>query len=174
MMLFRAAPPGLVCALVLLSIAVPGTAARQRGEPPAREMAITIDDLPTASVLGSDLGRAQRTTEDLLAAIARHRVPAIGFVNETKLRTNGKVDERCVALLRQWIASGLELGNHTFSHVDFHTTALPAYEREVLEGETVTRGLLRAAGRDIRYFRHPFLHTGRSAEVRRGFLKAHG
>jgi peptidoglycan/xylan/chitin deacetylase (PgdA/CDA1 family) len=150
--------------------------ARQRADAPAREIAVTVDDLPTASVLGNDLGRAQRTTAGLLAALARRRVPAIGFVNETKLRTDGKVDDRRVALLRQWIAAGLELGNHTFSHVDFHTTPIASFQREVLDGETVTKNLLRASGRDIRYFRHPFLHTGRSAELRRSFdafLKAH-
>jgi peptidoglycan/xylan/chitin deacetylase (PgdA/CDA1 family) len=164
----------VACVLVLLSAAA---AARQRVDAPPREIAITIDDLPTASVLGNDLAAAERTTRDLLAALARHHVPAIGFVNETKLRTNGKLDERRVALLRQWIAGGLELGNHTFAHIDFHTTPLADYEREVLDGEKVTKGLLRASGRDIRYFRHPFLHTARSAEVRDSFdafLKAHG
>lgn len=31
---------------------------------PARMMAITIDDLPTASVLGQDIARAEKTTRD--------------------------------------------------------------------------------------------------------------
>ena len=142
-----------------------------------RQIAVTIDDLPTASVLGADLGAAQRTTADLLAALKRNQVPAIGFVNEGKLRTDGRIDPRRVALLRQWLDAGFDLGNHTFSHVDFHSTPLADYERQVLEGEKVTKELLRERGRNIRYFRHPFLHTGRSASDRRrfeSFLGRHG
>ena len=140
-------------------------------------MAITIDDLPTASVLGEDLPRAQRTTRDLLAAITRADVPAIGFVNERKLQPAGKLDPRRVALLQQWLDAGLELGNHTFSHPDLHRVDLKAFQDDVLRGETVTRRLLAAKGEKPRYFRHPFLHTGRSLEVRDGllaFLKEHG
>jgi len=143
----------------------------------SREVAVTIDDLPTASVLGDDLERAQQTTTQLLAALARNQVPAIGFVNEQKLRTDATVDPRRVALLRQWLDAGFDLGNHTFSHVDLHSTPLDVYERQVLDGEKVTRELLRERGRTIRYFRHPFLHAGRSAEDRQRFetfLTQHG
>jgi peptidoglycan/xylan/chitin deacetylase (PgdA/CDA1 family) len=71
----------------------------------------------------------------------------------------------------------LDLGNHTFSHRDLHTTSLPEFEREVLDGEKVTRELLRRAGKALKYFRHPFLHTGRDQETRAGlesFLQKHG
>src|SRR4029453_7210146 len=77
-----------------------------------REIAVTIDDLPTASVLGNDLGAAQRITADLLAALTRNTAPGIGFVNEGKLRSGGRGDPRRVALLRQWLDAGIELGNH--------------------------------------------------------------
>ena len=143
----------------------------------SREVAVTIDDLPTASVLGNDLQAAQETTARLLEALTRNGVPAIGFVNESKLRTDGETDPRRVALLRQWLDAGFDLGNHTFSHVDFHSTPLDVYERQVLDGEQVTKGLLRERGKSIRYFRHPFLHAGRSAPERRrfeAFLKQHG
>ena len=145
--------------------------------PSSRTMAITIDDLPTASVLGNDIARAEKTTRDLLAAIRRANVPAIGFVNERKLETSGKEDPRRVALLQQWLDAGLELGNHTYSHPDLHRTELKAFQDEVLRGEVVTKRLLAAKGQKPRYFRHPFLHTGRSLEVRDGlltFLKEHG
>ena len=140
-------------------------------------MAITIDDLPTASVLGEQIERAERTTRDLLGAITRADVPAIGFVNERKLQPAGKVDPRRVALLQQWLDAGLELGNHTFSHPDLHRVDLKAFQDDVLRGETVMRRLLAAKGEKPRYFRHPFLHTGRSLEIRDGllaFLKEHG
>ncbi|MDQ3486638.1 MAG: polysaccharide deacetylase family protein [Acidobacteriota bacterium] len=143
----------------------------------SRTMAITIDDLPTASVLGNAIDRAEKTTRDLLAAIRRANVPAIGFVNERKIETSGKEDPRRVALLQQWLDARLELGNHTYSHPDLHRTELKAFQDEVLRGEVVTKRLLAAKGQKPRYFRHPFLHTGRSLEVRDGlltFLKEHG
>jgi peptidoglycan/xylan/chitin deacetylase (PgdA/CDA1 family) len=136
---------------------------------PPREIAITIDDLPLASVLGQDLARGQQVTRDLVAALTRHRVPAIGFVNEIKLEVRGRVDPARAALLRQWIDAGLELGNHTRSHPDLHRTPLEQFTADVIAGETTLRPLLRAAGRELKYFRHPFLHTGRTAEIRQEF-----
>lgn len=154
-----------VCALVAFGSSLPLADGQGRASA-VREIAITIDDLPTISALGNDLTRASRITDDLLATLTRHRVPAIGFVNEGKLVTDGSLDERRVALLGRWLAAGFELGNHTFSHTDFHLATVSAFEQDVLRGERVTKKLLRAAGRDIRYFRHPFLHTGRSRMAR--------
>ena len=150
MILFR------LCGAALLATTLTSTTV-------SREVAVTIDDLPTISVLGNDLDAAQHTTTALLAALARNRVPAIGFVNEGKLRTHGHVDPRRVTLLRQWLDAGFELGNHTFSHADFHSTPLDTYERQVLDGEKVTSHLLRERGMRFRYFRHTFLHTVRAA-----------
>ena len=156
-----------IAVLSLGAFTVDGVAPGIAQEPARdRTMAVTIDDLPTASVLGEDVDRAERTTRGLLAALRRARVPAIGFVNERKLQPAGVLDPRRVALLRQWIDGGLDLGNHTFSHTDLHRIESAAFERDVLHGEVVTRKLLEAAGRKLRYFRHPYLHTGRSREVR--------
>ena len=83
-------------------------------------MAVTIDDLSTVSAVRQTPEVAARFTADLLAALQRHRVPAIGFVNEGKLYVDGAVDARRVALLLQWIDAGFELGNHTWSHADLH------------------------------------------------------
>jgi hypothetical protein len=93
---------------------------------PDRRVAFTLDDLPTASVLGDDLAQARKTTAGLLSALRRQQIPAIGFVNERKLGAAGKPHPERVALLQQWIDAGLELGNHTFSHVDLHRVN-PAY-----------------------------------------------
>jgi peptidoglycan/xylan/chitin deacetylase (PgdA/CDA1 family) len=172
-----------LCPLALMAVCVaasarPWATPQQKGQGTvARQMAVTVDDLPTTSVLGQELAAAERTTRDLLAALRRHRIPAIGFVNERKLYTNGQIDPKRVALLQRWIGADLELGNHTYSHPDLHATPLEQFTRDVLEGEKVTRGLLGKAGRPLRYFRHPFLHTGRSKEVRdafEAFLAARG
>ena len=134
----------------------------------ARRVAITIDDLPTVSRnFRSDADR-ERITRQLVDAVVRHRVPAVGFVNEGKLYREGALHEPAVGLLRYWNNAGLELGNHTFSHFDLHVVDLPTYLSDLMRGDSVTRRLLASAGRVPRYFRHPFLHTGRSLETRAG------
>jgi peptidoglycan/xylan/chitin deacetylase (PgdA/CDA1 family) len=147
-------------------------------QPIVREVAITFDDLPIAGVLPRDIASSRELTTKLLRAIAAHRVPAIGFVNEDKLNdAGGAVDPRRVELLRRWLDAGLELGNHGYSHLDLHTTPLDVFEADVLKGERVTRPLMKEHGLTVRYFRHPFLHTARDLEKRAAFdrfLADHG
>jgi peptidoglycan/xylan/chitin deacetylase (PgdA/CDA1 family) len=136
----------------------------------AREVAITFDDLPIAGVLPRDIHSSRELTRKLLAGVAAHHAPAIGFVNEDKLNgADGAVDPQRVDLLRQWLDAGLELGNHAYSHPDLHLLPLDAFEADVLKGERVTRPLASARGRTLRFFRHPFLHTGRDLETKTGF-----
>lgn len=164
----------LTCAVALGSLGQVPYAAPQTQ---SRAVAVTVDDLPTVSAVRRDLAEAQRITNDLTAALKRNSVPAIGFVNESKLQTNGVVDAARVALLQTWLDAGLELGNHTFAHMDLHGAKVEDFERQILEGERVTRALLKKAGTVPRYFRHPFLHTGRDEATRARidrFLVEHG
>jgi len=135
--------------------------------PQGREIAITFDDLPVAAAVDRDGAGWARITDDLISAIVRHKVPAIGFVNEQKLERNGVVDQARVDLLRKWLAANLALGNHTYSHLDFHSATRETFERDVARGEVITGQLLRDAGKTPRFFRHPFLHTGRTLAARR-------
>jgi peptidoglycan/xylan/chitin deacetylase (PgdA/CDA1 family) len=140
-----------------------------------REIAFTFDDLPASRM--QPVESIERFTRDLLDTLQRHKAPAIGFVNEGKLRPNGQLDDRLVGVLRQWRAAGMELGNHTYGHLDLHQIALADVEADVLRGEVVTRQLLAERHQEPRFFRHPYLHTGRSIEIRQSFetfLKTHG
>ena len=146
--------------------------------PTARRVAITFDDLPTVSVAGDGLAADVALTEKLLAAIRQSGAPAIGFVNEGKLAPAGGPPEGArVALLEKWLEAGLDLGNHTYSHPDLHRIPREDYEKEVARGDEITRRLLAARGKRPRYFRHPFLHTGRDLATKTGleeFLAARG
>jgi len=135
--------------------------------PAAREVAVTVDDLP---LNGPDLPlpALQEMTQRLLAALKKESIPSVAFVNESKLYRTGEVDAR-IALLRAWRDAGAELGNHTFSHPSLHTTPLPAFEEDVVRGETVTKMLLKEKGASLRFFRHPYLQTGPTIETRRAF-----
>lgn len=133
-----------------------------------RAVAVTFDDLPVNS-LQRDVASQELITRKLLKAITASQVPAIGFVNESKLLSASRNDDRRVALLQMWLDAGLELGNHTFSHPDLHSTPLDVFTQDVVRGEEVTRRLMQAKGRTLRYFRHPFLHTGKSLETKQKF-----
>jgi len=147
-----------VRALVPL-LAVLLTAAAQA---PSRQVAITFDDLPIAGVLRRDDAASRELTTKLLRAIGEHKVPVVGFVNEDKLLArDGSQNTERVALLRRWLDGGLELGNHGYSHRDFNETPLDVFEADVLKGESVIRPLMKEHGQTPRFFRHPFLHTGR-------------
>jgi peptidoglycan/xylan/chitin deacetylase (PgdA/CDA1 family) len=169
---------GLIVAfLVLLMISFAASDQSQAStQSPRREVAVTFDDLPVVSTR-RDIASWRDVTAKLIRTITANKIPAIGFVNENKLITDGKRDEARVELLRRWIEAGLELGNHTFSHPDLHSTPLEDFQENVIGGEEVTRALLAEKNKKLRFFRHPFLHTGRSLEVKQrfeSFLKERG
>ncbi len=120
----------------------------------AEDVALTFDDLPTLS-FSNDLPYQQQTTFELLAGLKAHHIPATGFVNESKLE--GKDGEARIALLAQWVDAGMDLGNHTYSHVSLNKTPVDAYVADVIRGETTTRALLLTRGRTLRWFRYPYL-----------------
>jgi peptidoglycan/xylan/chitin deacetylase (PgdA/CDA1 family) len=143
---------------------------------PNRTVAITIDDLPVVSTR-RDIENRREITKKLLAHIKHAKVPAIGFVNENKLYAGENRDENQIDLLRMWLDAGLELGNHTYSHRSLNTIPLADYEADLLKGETITRELLSRRKKTPRYFRHPFLQTGRTMEIKQQFdkfLRDHG
>lgn len=135
---------------------------KNSNRPVSRAVAITFDDLPATH---GDYETMSDTTKRLLQSITSNKVPAVGFVKEQKLYRPGEMDRR-VALLQMWLDAGLELGNHTFSHVYIDQVPFTKYQEEVIRGETITRMLLDRQGRKLRYFRHTQLRTGPTAEYK--------
>lgn len=141
-----------------------------------RRIAVTIDDLPVVSTR-KDIATRRTITRNLLVHIKKEKIPAIGFVNENKLYTEDKRDEAQVDLLRMWLDAGLELGNHTFSHMSLHDNPLDVYEADIVKGEIITKEIMADRGMTPRYFRHPFLWTGLTLDIKRDlgeFLRDHG
>lgn len=147
------------------------------GQTPRRTMAVTIDDLPYVQFRdGPYLPRARAATSKILDTLRKHKVTAVGFVNESKL---GQSSERAgrVALLRQWVDSGMVLGNHTYSHPDFNRLTVEEFENQITKGDVVTRQLMRSRQPYQLYFRHPMTHTGDTQEKKEAiekFLAARG
>jgi peptidoglycan/xylan/chitin deacetylase (PgdA/CDA1 family) len=133
---------------------------------PDRQVAITIDDLPAGMADRMPAADITALTTKLLGTLRDQKIPAVGFVNEKKLYKPGEVDERIKAL-QLWVDGGFELGNHTFSHASLNQVGLKAWEDDVIQGESVTRMLLAQHKMKLRYFRHPYLDTGRDLLTRR-------
>lgn len=125
-----------------------------------KQLAVTIDDLPTVSrYYASPQGRLL-ITQKLLAHCSAYRVPAVGFVIGSFLQTNAKLDSSQLKLLGLWLDAGLELGNHTFAHKDYNLVTFDEIKTDVIAGESVVKAFAEGRGKPFRYFRHPYLRKG--------------
>ena len=153
--------------LLLVAAALPASGQGRA----ARRVAVTFDDLPMTGDGGRSTGEGVlENNKKIVAALKANNVPAIGFVNERGLNGAEQRGARTAAL-RAWLDAGMELGNHTYSHKSLYHTLLADFEQEVIKGEPVTRQLLAERGKQLRYFRHPFLNTGRTPAAKREFEK---
>ena len=144
---------------------------------PDRRIAITIDDLPWQSIGRTPAAALPARHAQLMAQLRQAGAPVVGFVNEDKLELDGAVQPARVAMLRDWLDAGYELGNHSYGHVDLHAVGLPAFEQAVLRGERQLRPLLAGYGTQPRWFRHPYLRAGRTQQEKAAltaFLAQHG
>src|SRR4029077_5387817 len=151
--------------LILILCAGFGSTTLKAADGPNRQVAITIDDLPAGAANSMTASAIAEMTAKLLGTLRDQNVPAVGFVNERKLYKLGEVDAR-IGALRMWLDYGFELGNHTFSHASLNRVGLTTWEAEVVQGESVTRLLLAEHKMRLRYFRHPYLDTGRDLKTR--------
>jgi peptidoglycan-N-acetylglucosamine deacetylase len=155
--------------LVSIVLSVPALAA-------GREVAITIDDLPRGGDRGErDLATVRAMTEQLLRPFREERIPVTGFVNEGRPVDFGPEGLREV--LEVWLDAGADLGNHSYSHRNINNVPLDEFTADITRGEPMVRAALAARGRTLTYFRHPFLFTGPTGEIKAGlqtFLDRHG
>jgi peptidoglycan/xylan/chitin deacetylase (PgdA/CDA1 family) len=147
----------------------------------ARSVAITFDDLPAVKaafppVEACHFAAIESATQRLLQTAGTNGVPLTGFVNEGKQCPEWKPGSLAM-LLSAWLDAGAELGNHTYSHVDLYNTSLAAYKADIVRGEAALNAALDKRGKRLRYFRHPYLHSGLDPGVRkdlRRFLEGRG
>ena len=152
----------------LVALWLVGAAAAAPAElPVSRTVAVTFDDLPCTSAEGATARIQVDINRRIVATLVDHAVPAVGFVNEARLVVDGGARPDRVAALEVWLDAGLELGNHSYSHPSLHDTPLQDWLADVERGEKITRGLLSERDRELRWFRHPYLHTGLDLETKR-------
>lgn len=135
------------------------------GQNPVRQVAITIDDLPRGGDGGpTTLPEVRALTAQLLAPFRERRVPVTGFVNAGRQVAFGPDGSR--EILELWLDHGADLGNHSRSHLNINRVPFEEYTRDIVAGEPLLRDVLSARGRALRYYRHPFLLTGPTPEVK--------
>jgi peptidoglycan/xylan/chitin deacetylase (PgdA/CDA1 family) len=160
-------------AVTMVAVSVAGLHA---AGPLDRQVAITVDDLPAGAADRMSGAAIDEMTSELVTALREQKVPAVGFVNASKLFKWGEVDERIKAL-QIWLDNGFELGNHTYSHASLNRVGLKAWEDDVIQGEPILKQLLAEHHMKLRYLRHPYLDTGKDLQTRReaeAFLSARG
>jgi peptidoglycan/xylan/chitin deacetylase (PgdA/CDA1 family) len=166
----------LIVSLLGVMLLVLSSGNSQATNAPDRQVALTFDDLPAAAARNMSAADITAMTAKLVATLRDEKVPAVGFVNASKLYKIGEVDQRIKAL-QMWLDSGFELGNHTFSHASLNRLGLKAWEDDVIQGEPVLKLLLAQHNMKLRYLRHPYLDMGQDIQTRRegeAFLSARG
>ena len=142
-----------------------------------KKVCFTIDDLPVVDYGMKSLEEWQMITDRLLSKCEQYGIPAIGFVNEGKIHKNGVLDTDKAQLIESWLKRGFDLGNHTFSHPDYHKVGYDAFTKNVIEGERYTKPLMARYDKELKYFRHPFLRSGAtkaSSDSLETFLRGRG
>ncbi|MCB0651692.1 MAG: polysaccharide deacetylase family protein [Saprospiraceae bacterium] len=141
-----------------------------------KQVCFSFDDLPVVNYGIKDSTYQKDLFNKIVLSLQTNNVPAIGFVNEKKLYDDKGIIQYQVDLLRKWSTSELELGNHTFSHPDYNKVSFQYYTDDILKGEIIVKGILNEQDKQIKYFRHPFLHVGNTkarADSLNAFLIKH-
>lgn len=106
-----------------------------------RQVAITIDDLPF-------VGSSKNFHLDMIInSIKINEIPATGFI------IAGQVDSTNWEMLHKFREAGLELGNHTVSHLNLNKVNSDRYIQEIAEADRILKPVLTKP----KYFRYPYL-----------------
>jgi peptidoglycan/xylan/chitin deacetylase (PgdA/CDA1 family) len=153
----------IVAGFIALGSALPQVARSQN-------VAITFDDLPLNGILPIGVTEVAITKEVLAILKQRHVPPVFGFINAKKLEGN----PNGAAALQLWIDAGQRVGNHSYSHMNLHTSTPEAFIRDIELNEPALERL--AKNDEWRWLRYPYLREGDTAEKRRAvrsYLREH-
>ena len=129
--------------------------------------AITFDDLPVLSRYPRSECELDIIVSRLQTQIEIADIPVAGFVNESMVFVGEHLSsaERRYGWLREWASVLDVLGNHTYSHMDFHESRSEDFMDDIVRGEILTRKIY---GDDFlnkkKVFRFPYLNDGSTTE----------
>jgi peptidoglycan/xylan/chitin deacetylase (PgdA/CDA1 family) len=131
-----------------------------------KKIAVTMDDLPLNIAGHVSNEEMKQQAEKILGRIKTENIPIVAFVNEIKLEKSGVRDPERVNILRMWRDAGVELGNHTYAHKSGNQVPIEEYKEDIVKGEKTIKEIAAEKNTTPRYFRHPFLQTGRTLEYK--------
>ncbi|MDF1645457.1 MAG: polysaccharide deacetylase family protein [Legionellaceae bacterium] len=126
----------------------------EKTEPPIREIAITLDDLPLVGSTGHNEAALKREHDRffrILDTLVENKVPATGFV------IAGAIGKGQWEFLEAFHDAGLTIGNHTYSHANLNSMSAEKYIENVEHADKILNPLMSHP----RYFRYPYLAEGR-------------
>ena len=139
-----------LASLALTASAVPQIAAQQA----PLQVAFTFDDLPAHGPLPPGEYRPEPVRKIIKVLKTERMPPVYGFVNGFRTA----VYPYQTGLLREWIASGNPLGNHTWSHPSLDKSSAKKYIHNIVENEPLLEKVDPAG--DWHWFRFPYLEEG--------------
>jgi peptidoglycan/xylan/chitin deacetylase (PgdA/CDA1 family) len=134
------------------------------------QVAFTFDDLPAHGPLPPGEFRPEPMRSIIKTLKTEHMPPVYGFVNGFRTAEYPYQAE----LLREWIASGNPLGNHTWSHPSLDESSAAKYIHNIAENEPLLEKVDPAG--DWHWFRFPYLEEGNTVAKReavRDYLLGH-
>ncbi len=134
-------------------------------------VALTFDDVPAAGGLHLDETRVGIVTRLIDELKANHLHGIYGFVNGDGIGEDPDLQQA----LHLWLAAGMNIGNHTFSHPALDDTAAENYIHDIAADEPTLREYDPAG--DWHWFRYPYLEEGNTSQKReavRGWLLGNG
>lgn len=133
----------------------------------ARELVVTIDDLPLVYEGRYDQGKDEAYSRKIMDALDTFHVKATGFITGRRVRKDYQRN-----LLKEFLTRGNTVGNHTFNHLDLNEVSASEYVKDILLCEE----LIAPWESGKHFFRYPYLHRGDTTEKREkvyGFLREH-
>lgn len=134
---------------------------------PARELAITIDDVDVNADDTSGMSLDQRN-QAIIDTLSRAGIKAAVFV--CGMRVDNEAGRRHLSALSE---HGHIIANHTYSHFEYSNVGFDTFSKDMLRGEEMIRGY--PGFRKL--LRFPYLKEGQTVKQRdemRRFMQEHG
>jgi peptidoglycan/xylan/chitin deacetylase (PgdA/CDA1 family) len=125
-----------------------------------KKICITVDDLPAVTYNSTNKNLKREITIKLTETFEKYKIPAIGFVVIGKLYNGESVDLSNLKVIEMWLEHGCDLGNHTYSHFDYNSVNDTTYFNDIIKSQTLLKSLMQKHNKELKYFRHPYLHSG--------------